>query len=109
MPVWSRPKRDPARALVALQAELASLGAEPEVRVRVPIAVPKTSAEKVKLFRSLFRGRDEVFSTRFVSKRTGKPGYARGPSGARRYILMRLSRFVARCSVTRSAWSSRRG
>ncbi len=66
--------------LVALQAELASLGAESEVRVRLPIAVealvPKTSAEKVKLVRSLFRGRDEVFPTRFVSKKTGKPGYA---------------------------------
>jgi hypothetical protein len=30
----------------------------------------------VKLFRSLFRGREEVFPTRFVSKKTGKPGYA---------------------------------
>jgi len=28
------------------------------------------------LFRSLFRGREDVFPTRFVSKRTGKPGYA---------------------------------
>jgi hypothetical protein len=64
----------------ALQAELASLGAEPEIRVRVPLAidtpVPRTSAEKVTLFRSLFRGRDDVFPIRFVSKKTGKPGYA---------------------------------
>jgi len=30
----------------------------------------------VKLFRSLFRGRADVFPTRFVSKKTGKPGYA---------------------------------
>ncbi|MGH7947356.1 MAG: TOTE conflict system archaeo-eukaryotic primase domain-containing protein [Opitutaceae bacterium] len=66
--------------LVALQAELATFEAEPEIRVRLPIAVenpvPKTSAEKIKLFRSLFRGRDDVFPTRFVSKKTGKPGYA---------------------------------
>jgi len=66
--------------LVAFEAELASLGAEPEIRVRLSITVedpvPKTSAEKVKLFRSLFRGRDDVFPTRFVSKKTGKPGYA---------------------------------
>lgn len=71
---------DSRRRLGTLQAELASLGAEPEIRVRLPIAVetrvPKTSAEKVKLFRSLFRGREEVFPTRFVSKKTGKPGYA---------------------------------
>jgi superfamily II DNA or RNA helicase len=32
--------------------------------------------EKVRLFRSLFRGREDVFPTRFVSKKTGKPGYA---------------------------------
>jgi hypothetical protein len=35
-----------------------------------------TAAEKVRLFRSLFRGRGEIFPTRFVSKKTGKPGYA---------------------------------
>jgi hypothetical protein len=71
---------DSRRRLGTLRAELASLGAEPDIRVRLPVAVearvPKTSAEKVKLFRSLFRGRDEVFPTRFVSKKTGKPGYA---------------------------------
>ncbi len=39
-------------------------------------AVPWTSAEKVRVFRSLFYGRQDVFPTRFVSKRTGKPGYA---------------------------------
>ncbi len=38
--------------------------------------VPKTSAEKVRLFRSLFRGREDVFPTRFMSKKTGKSGYA---------------------------------
>jgi superfamily II DNA or RNA helicase len=36
----------------------------------------RTSAEKLTLFRSLFRGRDDVFPTRFVSRKTGKPGYA---------------------------------
>jgi hypothetical protein len=36
----------------------------------------QTPADKVKLFRSLFRGRSDIFPTRFVSKRTGKPGYA---------------------------------
>ena len=37
---------------------------------------PATPADKVKLFRSLFRGRTDVFPVRFVSKRTGNPGYA---------------------------------
>ena len=71
---------DSRRRLAALQSELASLGTDPEIRVRRPLAVeapvPKTSAEKVALFRSLFRGREGVFPTRFVSKKTGKPGYA---------------------------------
>ena len=71
---------DSQRRLGALQAELALLRAEPQIRVRLPLvieaAVPRTSAEKVKLFRSLFRGREGVFPTRFVSKKTGKPGYA---------------------------------
>jgi superfamily II DNA or RNA helicase len=60
-------------------AALAALGTEPEIRVPMPSAVevpmPQTSAEKVKLFRSLFRGRGDVFPIRFVSKRTGKSGY----------------------------------
>jgi hypothetical protein len=30
----------------------------------------------VKLFRELFRGRDDLYPTRLVSKKTGKAGYA---------------------------------
>lgn len=37
---------------------------------------PRTPADKVKLFRQLFRGRPDVYPTRFVSKKTGKSGYA---------------------------------
>lgn len=37
---------------------------------------PRTPADKVKLFRQLFRGRPDLYPTRFVSKKTGKPGYA---------------------------------
>ena len=37
---------------------------------------PRTPKEKVKLFRQLFRGRSDVYLTRFVSRRTGAPGYA---------------------------------
>src|SRR5438128_1751872 len=70
----------PETRLAALHAELASLGAEREIRVDLPLPVaapvPRTSAEKVKLFRSLFRGREDIFPTRFESKKTGKPGYA---------------------------------
>lgn len=37
---------------------------------------PRTAADKVELFRSLFHGRPDVYPTRFVSRRTKKPGYA---------------------------------
>ncbi len=33
-------------------------------------------AEKIKLFRSIFRGRDDVYALRFESKRTGRSGYS---------------------------------
>jgi hypothetical protein len=32
--------------------------------------------EKIAWFRSLFRGRSEVYARRFVSRKTGKAGYA---------------------------------
>ncbi len=34
------------------------------------------AAEKIALFRSLFRGRDDVYPRRFESRKTGKSGYA---------------------------------
>jgi len=37
---------------------------------------PSTAAEKVVLFRGLFRGRDEVFAKRWVNPRTDRKGYA---------------------------------
>src|SRR5439155_2609592 len=71
----------------AAQKRLASLRGQLAVThsaatSRVPLlavgaaVIPTTPAEKVSLFRSLFRGREEVFPTRFESKRTGKSGYA---------------------------------
>lgn len=66
--------------LTQLRAELEALGGEPGSAVRLPLVVevpvPRTPVEKVRLFRSLFRGREDVFPTRFVSKKTGKAGYA---------------------------------
>jgi superfamily II DNA or RNA helicase len=66
--------------LAALRAELESQGqAEPPIQARLlarPQPAPQNPEEKVRLFRQLFRGRGDVFPTRFVSKKTGKPGYA---------------------------------
>src|SRR5580692_2491591 len=56
--------------LTVLLAELAALDTEVEIRVRLPVSpmatTPRTSADKVRLFRSLFRGREDIFPTRFV-------------------------------------------
>jgi hypothetical protein len=73
----------------ALRAELAALDAAPAIRVESPTArghgAPRSAAEKVKLFRLLFRGRDDVYPARFVSKKTGKPGYA--PPCANKFVV----------------------
>lgn len=74
-------ERPSARARTdALRAELpAPPPASPTPGVLLPPAspaVPATEAEKVGLFRSLFRGRTDVFATRWESSRTGKSGYA---------------------------------
>jgi len=83
-------ERDHVHArLTALRAALTALGqAEPGIRVHLPGApprpVPRSPEEKVRLFRQLFRGRGDVFPTRFVSKKTGKPGYA--PACANKFV-----------------------
>ncbi len=70
-------QREVARQrLESLQTELAETSTPSPRRLPTGPGVPATAAEKVHLFRSLFRGREEIFPTRFVSKRTGKPGYA---------------------------------
>jgi hypothetical protein len=73
--------REQARAKIeALRSELAVATATPAFHLRFSSAAsshaPDTPSDKVKLFRSLFRGRSDVFPVRFVSKKTGNPGYA---------------------------------
>ena len=71
--------RDETRAKIeSLRLEFASASATttPPPPPALTGKAPNTPAEKVKLFRSLFQGRTDVFPTRFVSKKTGKPGYA---------------------------------
>jgi hypothetical protein len=63
--------------LSVLRSELAALDPVPAPAQTAPLtAEPRTPADKVKLFRQLFRGRPDIYPTRFVSKKTGKPGYA---------------------------------
>ncbi len=71
----------------ALRAELAALVAAPAAHVD-PVATtpasPQSAGEKVRLFRQLFRGREDLYPTRFVSKKTGKQGYA--PACANKFV-----------------------
>ena len=40
--------------------------------------IPQTSSEKIPLFRSLFRGREDVLPLLWTNRRTGRQGYAPG-------------------------------
>lgn len=64
--------------LEALREQLADGRPAPTASLPLFLApgVPVTPAEKVLLFRSLFRGREDVFPIRFLSRKTGKAGYA---------------------------------
>jgi superfamily II DNA or RNA helicase len=62
--------------IAALQIELAALSPMANSGPALDTRAPQTPADKVKLFRSLFRGRTDVFPVRFVSKKTGRAGYA---------------------------------
>jgi len=64
--------------IATLEIELAALSPMTKPGAAPPqgSSTPKTPADKVKLFQSLFRGRPDVFPLRFVSKKTGRGGYA---------------------------------
>lgn len=85
----------------SLRSELAAASATTPPSLPLPPALdrktPHTPAEKVSLFRSLFRGRTDVFPVRFVSKKTGKPGYAPACSNKWEPALC-LLRTGGRCS-----------
>ena len=75
--------------MAALRAKLAALcPEEPIIHSALPVAAaqraPATPAVKVRLFRALFRGRDDIFPARFLSRKTGKAGYA--PACANKFV-----------------------
>lgn len=87
-----------AARLAALEAQLqADSGARQEQAAHAAQPdVSLTPAAKVRLFRSLFRGRPDVYPTRFVSKRTGTPGYA--PACANKFVRGVCGLPAIRCS-----------
>jgi superfamily II DNA or RNA helicase len=51
--------------------------ADPAPTVKVQgESIPRTTADKIQLFRSLFRGRPDVYPRRWVNENTGKQGYS---------------------------------
>jgi superfamily II DNA or RNA helicase len=62
---------------VAFSANAAATkAAHLESRLNSAITKSSSPADKIKLFRSLFRGREDVYPRRFENQRTGKSGYA---------------------------------
>ncbi len=62
---------------VAESASDAATTAAPLESGSKPVVTKSSSpADKIKLFRSLFRGREDVYPRRFENRRTGKSGYA---------------------------------
>lgn len=82
-------QREASRSRIeALRTELAIFRANEPTPTVLPVVTsiqaPTTPAEKVRLFRALFKGREDIFPTRFVSKKTGKSGYA--PACANKFV-----------------------
>lgn len=80
-------RREAVRSrMEVLRAKLMALSTEEPTQSALPVAlgVQATPADKVRLFRALFRGREDIFPTRFTSKKTGKAGYA--PACANKFV-----------------------
>lgn len=71
---------DASARLAELHAELSAHPEDPHALAEAPpvasAKAPSTNAEKIALFRSLFRGREDVFPRRWENPRTGKSGYS---------------------------------
>ena len=49
---------------------------DPSLQAKKPsVIIHSSESKKISLFRSLFRGREDVFARRFESVKTGKSGY----------------------------------
>ena len=76
------------------------IGVEPSYLSKVERGeTPPPSEAKIALFRSLFRGRDDVYPRRFESRKTGKAGYA--PACATEWV-----RDICSPTMSRRSWTS---
>lgn len=67
---------DPAVTSSASDPQLVESGGAPGSSSLPPVTNTSSPAEKIALFRSFFRGREDVYPRRFESCKTGKAGYA---------------------------------
>jgi superfamily II DNA or RNA helicase len=83
--------------LAALRALGSTGGAPPQLRL--PLAngapAPRTGAEKIRLFRTLFRGRTDVFPKRWENAKQGRSGYA--PACANEWVRGVCEKPKVRC------------
>lgn len=83
--------------LATLRAAGSTTGAPPQLRL--PMAngarAPRTGAEKIRLFRSLFRGRTDVFPKRWENAKQGRSGYA--PACANEWVRGVCEKPKVRC------------
>jgi hypothetical protein len=66
------------RHLATLRAAGPTTGSPPQLRLPMASGArgPRTGAEKIRLFRSLFRGRTDVFPKRWENAKQERSGYA---------------------------------
>ncbi len=73
-----REENDQLREQLGLrtQPQAPPVGERVAASAEPPVTSASSSAAKIALFRSLFRGREDVFAKRWESKKSGKSGYA---------------------------------
>jgi hypothetical protein len=92
-----RLEREREEAEARVRSLRAQLGAQAEdVDRSVSPPPPSTAAEKVALFRGLFRGRDDVFAKLWVNPRADRKGYA--PACANEWVRGVCEKPRVKCS-----------
>ena len=92
-----RLEREREEAQARIQSLQAHLEAPAEnAACSISPSAPSTGAEKVALFRGLFRGRDDVFAKLWVNPRTDRKGYA--PACANEWVRGVCEKPRVKCS-----------
>jgi hypothetical protein len=84
--------------LTALRAAGSKTGSQPQLRLPIAAATvaPRSGVEKVRLFRSLFRGRTDVFPKRWENAKQARSGYS--PACANEWVRGVCDKPKVKCS-----------